>query len=212
MNTPGSVCIVMDFTTDVERESKRLHDVISTADLERPVPSCPGWTLADLTWHIAEVQEFWAQIAGRLLESPDDVDRVERPADQELADLLRTQSTNLVDALRARRPDDACWSWFDEGRTVGWVARRQAHEALIHRVDAELGAGIDIADIGPELAADGIDELLTIFLDASDIPDWSQFTADGRSCLIDTTDTGDRWQVSLGRFHGTSPTLSLIHI
>ena len=197
---------MIDFPAAIRRESDRLHEVVTDAgDLSRPVPSCPGWTLADLTWHIAGVQEFWAHIAGRLMSSPDDVTRADRPADAELVDHLRTQSADLVQAVISHEPDEVCWSWFDGGRTVGWVARRQAHEALIHRIDAELGAGAAVATVDPVLAADGIRELLTIFLDASDIPDWSRFTPDGRTCAIEVNDAGESWHLALGSFQGTSP-------
>jgi len=43
-------------------------------------------------------------------------------------------------------------------------ARRQAHETAIHRVDAQLTAGIVPSHWPPAFAADGIDELLTLFV------------------------------------------------
>jgi hypothetical protein len=27
-----------------------------------PVAGCPGWSVADLVWHLLEVQQFWAAI------------------------------------------------------------------------------------------------------------------------------------------------------
>ena len=35
----------------------------------------------------------------------------------------------------------------------------QTHEATMHRVDAELAAGLPIGPINPEVAADGIDHV-----------------------------------------------------
>ena len=43
-------------------------------------------------------------------------------------------------------------------------ARRQAHETAIHRVDAQLAAGIPVTACAPAFAADGIDELLVLFV------------------------------------------------
>jgi hypothetical protein len=83
------------------------------------------------------------------------------------------------------------------------VCRRQAHEALIHRVDAELAAG-ERSSIDAVLATDGIDEILTVMLDSTDLPDWATFTADGSSATI-TASTGEAWTTILGRFTGTSP-------
>ena len=35
--------------------------------LDLPIPSCPGWTMADLVWHLGEVHAFWGQVvAGKL--------------------------------------------------------------------------------------------------------------------------------------------------
>ena len=45
-----------------------------------------------------------------------------------------------------------------------FIRRRQAHEALIHRIDAELTAG-DRTPMDTDLSADGVDEALH-FMDA----------------------------------------------
>jgi hypothetical protein len=39
-----------------------------------------------------------------------------------------------------------------------------AQETVIHRIDAELGAGASIAPVSDDLAVDGIDELLKVFV------------------------------------------------
>src|SRR6516225_4382858 len=52
-------------------------------------------------------------------------------------------------------PQAEAWTWSDD-HTVGFIRRRQAHEALIHRVDAELTAGTR-TPLDPALAADGVD-------------------------------------------------------
>jgi uncharacterized protein (TIGR03083 family) len=43
-------------------------------------------------------------------------------------------------------------------------ARRQAHETAVHRVDAQLAAGIPVTPCAPAFAADGIDELVVSFV------------------------------------------------
>ena len=45
-------------------------------------------------------------------------------------------------------------------QTVGFWMRRMALETAIHRVDADLAAGLAGPPIAPDLAADGIDEVL----------------------------------------------------
>ncbi len=171
------------------------------------VPSCPGWTAADLTWHLAEVQYFWASIVEGNLAHPSAVDELVRPVDGELAALAGAQAARLVDQLARHAAWEPCWSWYPRGNTVGWVRRRQAHEALIHRIDAELAlqavAGSGRSAIDEELAADGVDEMLGVMLDVSERPEWARFEPDGRTVGIEVP--GRSWLVRLGRLTGDDP-------
>ena len=63
--------------------------------------------------------------------------------------------------------------------------RRQPHEALIHRVDAELAAGAPTG-LDEALATDGVDEILTVMIDCHDIPVWSRFEPDGSTAALST--------------------------
>jgi uncharacterized protein (TIGR03083 family) len=190
------------FTDVVADESARLRAALRRADPGSRVPSAPDWDAADLSWHVAEVQWFWGEVVGRLLPDVEDLVDLDRPDDEDLAGLLRRSGDDLVAALGRRSPDDACWSWHEDGTHVGWVARRQAHEALIHRVDAELTAGVPVTGAEPALAADGIDELLVVLLGP---PSWAAFAPDGHVVRVHATDTGTSWDVELGQLTGTSP-------
>lgn len=194
---------MLDHLAAIRRESARFLAALDGVDLSAPVPSCPEWSAADLVWHLTEVQEFWASIVADLLQDPADASASERPPDTELVAACAGRSRRLLDALSARRPEDACWSWHEGGNSVRWVLRRQAHEALIHRLDAELTVG-EVTAIDQELAADGIDEVLRVMLDAVDLPAWSDFTPDGHIVALEAPGHG-RWTVELGRFTGTSP-------
>ena len=46
---------------------------------------------------------------------------------------------------------------------MGFWFRRMAHETVIHRVDAELAAGLPTAHVPDDLAIDGIDEVSRFF-------------------------------------------------
>lgn len=195
---------MIDFSEHVQRESARFAEAVTEAGagaIEQEVPSCPEWTVADLTWHLAEVQDFWMHIVGDGADRPEDYDRPSRPADTDVLDFLVERSTGLLAALE--RPDqDACWSWSPLGGTVGWVRRRQAHEALIHRIDVELALD-NRTPIDEALAGDGIDEILRGMLDVGELPPWASFTGEQNRVVIDT---GDRWwALRLGRFVGTDP-------
>jgi uncharacterized protein (TIGR03083 family) len=187
----------------VEAESGRFLDALAGVDLDAAVPSCPDWQVADLLWHLAEVHGFWAQIVDRLLEDPAAADDLERPTDTALHTFATEQRAALLDALTRRSPTERCWSWSELGGDVSWVARRQAHEALIHRTDAELAAGMTVTRVDAALAADGVDELLRGFLVG--VPEWASWTPDGTTVALHCTDVGDRHVLELGRMTGTSP-------
>jgi uncharacterized protein (TIGR03083 family) len=190
------------------QQSALAHAAVTRADADQPVPTCPGWSVADLTWHLAEVQWFWASVVDRLVLDPDELTPPERPVDGALAAALGDQTSRLVAALTRRRPDERCWSWHADGWSVGWVGRRQAHEALIHRVDAELAAGADVTPPSTALAADGVAEMVEVMLD---LPAWGAFTPDGTAARLTAEDAGAAWLLALGRFQGTDPETGTDH-
>lgn len=60
--------------------------------------------MADLAWHLAEVQCFWAAIVSGPHEEPADVEDLPRPAGRDVLGLLEQQSRALVEALSTARP------------------------------------------------------------------------------------------------------------
>lgn len=198
----------LDFLAHLDAESERFGDLLAGADLMQPVPTCPDWTAGDLFWHLTEVQWFWGTIVRERLGDPGTTEgrRPERPTDLDsLCHLFATVSTGLHDVLADASDDTPVWTWADD-KSVGFVRRRQAHEALIHRIDAELATGNgpdDWASVDAELASDGVDEALRIMLGG--VPDWGTLELDGRSARIEATDTGASWNLVLGHFTGTHP-------
>jgi uncharacterized protein (TIGR03083 family) len=195
----------LDFLGHLVRESARFAAAIGSVAAETPVPSCPDWNADDLLWHLAEVQWFWGTIVREGMTAPPADDLTPpRPGDRAaLAAFYDRVSHDLADVLAATQPDTPAWTWSDE-QTVGFIRRRQAHEALIHRVDAELTAGRR-TPMDPDLSADGADEALRIMY-GGDLPEWGAFTPSGAETLrLRATDTGDSWFVALGWFAGTDP-------
>ena len=167
--------------------------------------ACPDWTAADLFFHLAEVQAFWSRVVGRRLTAVEDVEDLDlaRPADDaDLPGLFAECTQALQEALRATPPDVVTWTWARE-QTAGFSYRRQAHEALIHRLDAELPAG-ERTPIDARLAADGVAEVLGIMY--GEPPPWGTFAPDhGHVVRFTATDTGDVWTVTIGRLTGPGP-------
>jgi uncharacterized protein (TIGR03083 family) len=200
----------LDYLAHLARESDRFADVLLEADPMRPVPSCPDWTTVDLFWHLTEVQWFWGAVVRERVDDPATLSaaRPERPSDLgSLGHVYATVSAGLEDALESAPPETPVWTWAAD-KTVGFVRRRQAHEALIHRVDAELATGTT-SDIDPALAGDGIDEVLRVMHGSR--PSWAEFERGGGLVRIETTDTGDSWTVALGRVTGTDPESGKAH-
>jgi len=196
----------LDYLGHLARESALFGHAADGAAPDARVPSCPDWTADDLLWHLAEVQWFWGTIVregldGAAAEARKPTRPQERPA---LMRFYLSASGDLGTALAAATPQTPAWTWSDD-KTVGFIRRRQAHEALIHRVDAELTAGHRRSLMDPALSADGVDEALRIMY-GGDPPAWGTFAADGlRTLRIQAADTGDSWLATLGRFSGTDP-------
>jgi uncharacterized protein (TIGR03083 family) len=194
-----------DFLAHLRSDSERFAQVLAATDPAAAVPTCPDWSAADLLWHLGEVQLFWGTIVGGRLRDPDQAEQAkpERPVDYDalLAFFLASSGT-LIDALAATPDDTVVWTWFPSDQSVGFVRRRQAHEALIHRLDAELTAGT-VSEIDADLATDGVQEVLDWMYGG--VPEWATQTDSGPVGRLATTDTGASWLVRLGTWSGTSP-------
>lgn len=194
----------LDFVAHLTSESARFGEAITLAPSDAAVPTCPDWNADDLLWHLAWVQSWWAMIVRENLTGPEARDLLpDRPADRSgLLEFYRRSASSLADILRTVSADTTAWTWSDD-HTVRFIRRKQAHEALIHRVDAEVTAGLR-TPMDPALSADGVDEALRVMY--SGVPDWGRFEPDpARTLRIRATDTQDSWVVRLGRFTGTDP-------
>jgi uncharacterized protein (TIGR03083 family) len=198
------------YLTHIERESSLFITCLADADPTARVPSCPEWTVDDLIWHLAEVQLFWGAIVRDRLDDPDNAEEGKpgRPEGHAaLVALFGDATRQLLDALATTPPETEVWTWAGD-HTVAFILRRQAHEALIHRIDAELVAG-EVTELDAPLASDGVDEALTVMY--GDVPAWSTFTVDDVGGWVEATDTGASWNVVFGRFSGTSPNTGKVY-
>jgi uncharacterized protein (TIGR03083 family) len=160
--------------------------------------SCPGWSVADLTRHVGGVylHKTLAMREGAEPEWP--------PADldaEEPLSLLDRAYAELLEEFNRHKPDDPTGTWYTPDQTVGFWIRRMAHETAIHRIDAELGTGQSVAPVPDDLAIDGIDELLKVFV-AFSVSDWGQFFTsildNSPGWTYDVRTTGAAWRVRTG--------------
>ncbi len=133
--------------------------VLDTADLDRPIAACPGWTLRDLAAHLGGVHR-WAAHAVRENTPGDDAQTGpgERSA---LVQWYRDAAGDLVSLLEGTDPGAPCWTFGPPPRLAGFWFRRQAQETTIHLWDASAASGTPEL-IPTELALDGLDEIVRV--------------------------------------------------
>lgn len=176
----------------MEHEGRALAGAVS--DLGARVPSCPAWDVRDLIEHVGDMHRSWAAIARARAASPEEIDRASLRYSPDKGDLLewyRTGLEEILDVLRTTPEDATFWTFWPPQRDVAFLRRRMAHETAVHRWDCEAAHG-DPRPIGPRLAADGIDELLTVYL-----PSWGRSRGAGEAMGIRADDTGDAWLVTI---------------
>ena len=156
------------FRSDAARLAMLARDLPADA----PVPTCPGWTLLDLVRHVGDVYAHKAAVL-RLGRRPEQGewplgDDLDLPAALDRHDAVVDELAGL---LAERGADSEVWTWMEgpgAGTSGAW-ARRMAHEALVHRVDAEAAAGKAPLPAAAGLAADGVVEVLTWMADDPDV-------------------------------------------
>lgn len=130
--------------------------------MELKVPTCPDWTVADLLGHLGGVYS-WVWLVVRADGEKPDKGRDVAPEDPAgMVQWFRQQRAAALSALESKEPGEPAWSFVGR-RDVGWWRRRQALETAIHLHDVQDAAGMSEA-MDPQLAADGVDEILTEFL------------------------------------------------
>ncbi|MEU3824996.1 maleylpyruvate isomerase family mycothiol-dependent enzyme [Streptomyces sp. NPDC029080] len=189
----------------VERETRRFAETVSGADPASPVPSCPDWTLADLTRHVGALQRWFCTLLTRQVQEPPRSRDVELglPGDaRDYAGWVAAGAAEVSAVLRDTDPLAAMWAWGEDQHARFWV-RRMLFETLVHRVDAERAVGRE-TDIEPVLAADGVDEFLVNLPFAGLFaPGVTALRGDGETLAFRCTDsggaTGEEWRVRLDR-------------
>lgn len=166
------------------------------------IPSCPGWTVGDCVAHTAEVYQHKVACI-RLGRRPGDDYEQAPPAGVDLLDWFDGSAALLLSELRARGPAAPAYTWWPSDQTVGFWYRRMAQETAVHRLDVEDAAGTP-GPIDPELALDGIDEVLDLFIsegwDTDMTPDeWGDVDPHaGEGKTIAVRSGGRAWRSTLG--------------
>lgn len=192
---------------EIEGQAGLLAGAVEGTDLGTPVPSCPGWNVAQLLRHLGGGLR-WAEETVRTRATgplPDDHFRqVAADPDPALGGWVAAGAGQLAATLRATGPDAALWSPVVGGSS--FYASRFAYETLIHRADAALALGAEFV-VAPEVAADALDE----WMELGSLPEMLDFhpgqrelLGPGRTIHLRATDAADaEWIVDL-----TGPAIS----
>jgi uncharacterized protein (TIGR03083 family) len=110
---------------------------------------------------------------------------------------LRAGGEALLTTLRAADPEAPMWAWGADQHVRFW-SRRQLHETLVHRSDAELALG-RAPWAEPAVAVDAIDEFLVNLHGAARFsPGVNNIRSDGRRLSFRASDEDREWHVTVG--------------
>jgi uncharacterized protein (TIGR03083 family) len=188
--------MAVDYLAVIQQEADRIGAAYAAGPGEK-VPWSDRWTVGTVARHVAGTHHVVAQVIEdrptadfgrfRTLVSP-------AKGDPHFPAWFAAGTDALLKQCRVTPPTEACWSWYEDGGTVGFWARRMAHEALVHRWDAEAGAGIVGPSMAPTVAADGVDELLDVFVSATRAV---HSAPAGPGVRISCTDVDQEWYLDL---------------
>lgn len=160
---------------------------VATADPGAEVPSCPGWTFAELSMHVAR----FLHTVTRYLTSSSLVEL--KPVPPTRGDPFRyldEQFAAATQVLRNTSGNRPVWTYPPSAPDLAWVwHRRVAHELNLRRWDAQAALRM-LTPTDREQAADAIDELLGTLLTTR--PSTVAGTA-----VVHCTDGPQSWHVRL---------------
>lgn len=198
----GQAMSAFDALAVLRAEADRMAR-LPVAGLDARVPACPDWDVTDLVCHTGWVHRWMTYMVGlpegerpsretSMAAGLPRVGSVERP-DGNLMGWFRAGAAELVDVLETAPTTKRMNSLFGEHQPA-LIARRQAHETSVHRWDAETALGVPAAGFGPGVAADGIDEVLELWVPMSF--DYAVFPGPARIQLA-ADDSGHGWVVAV---------------
>lgn len=149
--------------TAVNESAARIAELARTADLDTPVEHLNRWKVRDVVAHLGGVHRWATRVVQKRSMSGPGFTKSKLDGD-ELCDWFSAGAELLVEELRNTDLAEPCPN-FNPGseRTVGWWARRQAHETIVHRWDVEKALRCTTA-MDAKAAVDGVDEFLDVFV------------------------------------------------
>lgn len=173
----------------IDSDTERLL-AVAAHGLSAEVPCCPGWTVAEVATHLAEVYEHKVRVMAD--NAWPDPWPPEAPTDRDPLDRLADAKAQLFAEFAEHQITEPTTTFSSADRTIGFWARRMALEVAVHRYDAELALD-EVTPIPDDLAVDGIDEVLRVMLGG---PWWEQrvSTRHPVDARVAVESGGQRWR------------------
>jgi uncharacterized protein (TIGR03083 family) len=155
--------MALDLPAALLTQTRALGEIVRGGDPATPVPTCPGWTLRELTTHVGRGDRWAATIVAQRAQSfvdPRTVPDGKPPADPDAAAGWLEAGARLLLDVVGLAPDHEVWTFLGP-RPAGWWVRRRVHESVVHRADAALATGA-VFSPAPEVAADAVSEWLSL--------------------------------------------------
>ena len=163
-------------------------------DLDRTVPACPGWTVADVLVHLGKVHSRAVELLAGIDFVP--LDRWPEPpaTGRDGVAWARQETARLVEAAHATDPDAPTTTWMGARPARFWI-RRMTQETAVHRWDVQ--AALGSADGLPsDLGQDGVDELFEVFCPRLGPDTWATVAAGPELTVhLHCTDGPGEWLV-----------------
>ncbi len=185
-----------DHLSSIDADAARIRTAYDT-DRSGRIPWSDRWTVRTVSRHVARAHHLVAGIIhGRPTADFGLVESIELPPkdDPGFPAWFEAGTAALCDALGSTDLDEPCWTSVPEGRVVRFWLTRMTAETLVHRWDAEVGAGIAPGPIDPVVATDGVQEYVTLAVPALRRQLGSPA---GPSVQIACSDTEAAWYLSL---------------
>ncbi|NUR05626.1 MAG: maleylpyruvate isomerase family mycothiol-dependent enzyme [Nocardioidaceae bacterium] len=194
MNAVTRPSTAVDFVEEYAAAAERFAVAVAWADPRALVPSCAGWTVSDLVVHLGNVHAWAATIVETGLPAVEQNDHPRGSRSRTASQWYAGKAEDLYEVLRHADPEQPCWNFAFGTGVAGFWQRRQLHETTVHGFDLDLATDRETAETDPVVAADGVDEVLTVFLhrmsQRGHVPELE------RPVLVSASDTGDAWLVS----------------
>ncbi|KLO32558.1 maleylpyruvate isomerase family mycothiol-dependent enzyme [Mycobacterium haemophilum] len=177
-----------DHIAALRRDTARIANAVQHR-LDRAVPSCPGWQVADLVWHVSIVHMFWRMVASNAIAGPDTWSEPHRRHGDDLVPWFCEGAELTATVLESLAPNATAWTW-GRRNTVDFIQRRVAQETAVHCWDALNAMGCN-EPVEQALAVDGVDEFLDEVLPGlcQDLGGLVQ------TICLRANDSGDNWTI-----------------